>query len=81
MWICLLSHQRSLQKNRRESIETYSGLIQYRVPARNQSKLKSREISFARNALLSNQIILKFYTEHGSDTAVLCAKFENDLTT
>ena len=27
------------------------------------------------------EIVLKFCTEHDSDTAVLCAKFQNDLTT
>ena len=26
-----------------------------------------------------SQFILKFCTEHGSDTAVLCAKFQNDF--
>ena len=36
------------------------------------------EISFAHNLYLSGPIILKFYTEHGSDTAVLCVKFRND---
>ena len=44
-------------------------------------KLKSREILFAHNSLLSWQIVLKFCTEHGSNTAVLCANFENDLST
>ena len=41
-------------------------------------KPKSCEISFARNLFLGYSIILKFCTEHGSDTAVLCAKFQND---
>ena len=45
------------------------------------SKLKSREISFAHNLLPSCQIVSTFYTEHGSATAVLCAKIQNDLTT
>ena len=43
--------------------------------------LKSHEISFAHNLFLSCQIVLKLCTEHGSDTAVLCAKYQNDLTT
>ena len=38
--------------------------------------LKSKKISFA--PYLSGPIISKFCTEHGSDTAVLCAKFRND---
>ena len=44
-----------------------------------QLKLKSRESSFAHDVLLSCQIALKLYTEHGSVTAVLCAKFQNHL--
>ena len=43
-------------------------------------KLKFREILFTHNLLLSYQIILKFCTKHGSITAVLCAKLQNDLT-
>ena len=44
-------------------------------------KIKSREISFNHNLLLIWQIVSKFCTEHGSVTAVFCAKFQNDLTT
>ena len=44
-------------------------------------ELKYHEISFGHNLLLSCQIILKFCTEHGSITAVLCANFQNDLAT
>ena len=44
-------------------------------------KPKSREISFANILFISYPIVLKFCTEHGSDTAVLCAKFQNDWTT
>ena len=40
---------------------------------------KSREISFTHNFLFSCQIILKFCTER--DSTVLCANFQNDLTT
>ena len=39
-------------------------------------KLKSHDISFAHNWSPSCPIILKFCTEHGSDTAVLSAKFQ-----
>ena len=42
--------------------------------------LKSHEILFAHNLFISYLIALKFCTEHGSDTAVLCAKFQNDWT-
>ena len=42
---------------------------------------KSPETLFAHNLFFSSQVILKFYTEHGSATAVLCVKFRNDLIT
>ena len=42
--------------------------------------LKFQEISFVHNIHFSCQIILKICTEDGSDTAVLCTKFQNDLT-
>ena len=44
-------------------------------------KLKSREISFVHNTRFNNPIVLKFGTDHGWITAVLCAKFQNDWTT
>ena len=44
-------------------------------------KLKSREVSFACNLFSSYPIILKFCTEHGNITAMLCAKFQNDCIT
>ena len=56
------------------------GECNIRYPYETHLKLKSREISLAVNLFLSCQIILKFCTEHGNDTAVLCAKFQNDLT-
>ena len=37
--------------------------------------------SFVQKMHFSCQIILKIYTEHGSYTAMLCAKFQNTLTT
>ena len=43
-------------------------------------QLKSREIALAHNLFPSCQIVLKFCTEHGSITAVLCANFQNYLT-
>ena len=38
-------------------------------------ELKSHVILFADNLLLKSPIVLKFCTEHGSDTAMLCTKF------
>ena len=37
------------------------------------------QIPFAHNSFISCQIVLKFCTEHGSVTAMLCTKFQNDL--
>ena len=38
----------------------------------------SRKISFVQDYIRIQLLILKFCTEHGSVTAVLCAKFQND---
>ena len=48
------------------------------VASETHLKLKSREISFTHNSFRGYGIISKFRTEHGSDTAVLCAKFQSD---
>ena len=44
-------------------------------------KLKSRKISFAHNFCRRRWILLKFCREHGSQTAVFCAKFQKDSLT
>ena len=44
-------------------------------------KLRFHENPFVHDIHLSCQIILNFCTEHGSDTAMLCAKFQNDFIT
>ena len=41
-------------------------------------KLKSRDILFVYNIRFNNPIVLKFCTEHGSYTVVLCTKFQDD---
>ena len=56
------------------------GLVQYKPSVRNASYSKSREISYDHNLFLSYSFVLKFCREHGSITAVLCAKFQNDTT-
>ena len=43
--------------------------------------LKSLEILSIHNIHFNYPTIFEFCTEHGSDTAVLCAKFEKDWTT
>ena len=43
-------------------------------------KQKLRKTPFAHNVLHRYSIMLKFWTENGSDTAMLCAKFQNDWT-
>ena len=45
------------------------------------TKLKFRKMSFIHNICYCYLIVLKFCTEHGSITAVLCAKFQNHWTT
>ena len=52
--------------------------IEY-IPSKTDLQLKLYEIAFVHNLLLSCQMVLKFCTEHGSITAVLCAKFQNHL--
>ena len=48
-------------------------------PSQTFAKLNSRETSFARNLHRGCQIVLKFGTDHGSITAMLCAKLPNDV--
>ena len=52
-----------------------------KYPSQTHLKLKSHKISFAYNIHLNNPIVLNFCTEHGSITAMLCAKFHNNWTT
>ena len=47
-------------------------------PVETHLKLKSRVISSVCNIRFNDTIVLTFYTEHDSITAVLCAKFQND---
>ena len=44
-------------------------------------EFKSRERSFVKNIDFGCQTVLKLCTEHGGDTAVICARFQNELTT
>ena len=48
--------------------------------SRTHLKPQSHEISFANNIFPSYSIILKFCTDHDSETSALCAKFQNDWT-
>ena len=50
-------------------------------PSENHLRLKSPEVSFIHITYLRGQIILIFGTEHGSITAMLCAKYRNDWAT
>ena len=50
-------------------------------PSETYLKPKSHKISFAHNILISNLIVLKFCTEHGSDIVLLCAIFQSNWTT
>ena len=42
--------------------------------------IKSREVAFSHKLCGNCPIVLTFCTEHGSDTAMLCAKFQNNWT-
>ena len=42
-------------------------------------KLNFCHILFSHHSFISCQIVFKFCTKHGSDTAMLCAKFQNKL--
>ena len=56
-------------------------LCNMRHPSKTRLGPKSREVSFAHNLSLNYPLVLKFCTEHGSRTAVLCSKFQNNRTT
>ena len=47
-------------------------------PSEAHLKPKSLDIWFYHNLFINYPIVSKFSTEHGSNTAVLCAKFQND---
>ena len=57
------------------TVHDHNGFWGIRYPSETHLKLKSHEISFARNIFRSYLIVLKFCIEHGNDIAVLCAKF------
>ena len=62
-------------------LDVYNGAVcSMRYPAETHLKLKSRKVSFTHNLFRTCPIGLVFRTEHGSDTAVLCAEFQNDWT-
>ena len=50
-------------------------------PSEAHLKLKSRKISFVHNVRFNCPIGLKFCIEYGSDTAVLCVRFQSDRST
>ena len=50
-------------------------LCNMEYPSKMHNKLKSRKVSFPHNLFCSCTSIAKFCTEHGSITAMLCAKF------
>ena len=58
--------------------EAMKGFCNIGYPSENNLNIKPPTISFAHKLSLSLKIVLKFCTEHGSDTAVLCAKLQND---
>ena len=53
-------------------------LCNIEYPSETPLKPKSHKNSFSDNICRSCPVILKFCTEHGRDTAVLCAKFQDN---
>ena len=53
------------------------GCYNMEYPSKNHLKLIKCHLPIT---VFVDHIILKFCTEHGSDTAVLCTKFQNDMT-
>ena len=47
-------------------------------PSETHLKSKSRKISFVHILFINHPIVSIFCTEHGTDSAVLCEKFQND---
>ena len=58
--------------------EAWQGLCDIGYQSETHLEPKSSEISFAINIRFSCPIVSKFCTEHDSDTATLCVKFQND---
>ena len=54
------------------------GVCNIWYPSETHLNPKFREISFAHSIRFSCPIVLTLCTEHGSDTAILCAKFQID---
>ena len=50
--------------------------MQYRISVRNASQTLTSWNYFGRNLFNGCPVVSKFHTKHGSDTAVLCAQFE-----
>ena len=55
--------------------------IQGIPPPEMHNKLKARKNSPVYDIDFSGQIVLEICTEHHNDIAVLCVKFQNNLTT
>ena len=49
-------------------------------PSETHPNHNSREISFIHDFFIAYSIVLCFFAEHGSDTAMLYAKFQTDWT-
>ena len=62
-----------------EASQTSDGWYNIGYLSETHLNLKFCNMSFIQNTHFRSQIILTFCTEHGRDTAMLCAKFQNDL--
>ena len=54
------------------------GCCDIEYPYESHFEITSHEISFNHNLFLSWSVVLESCTEHSSDTAVLCATFQNE---
>ena len=70
-----LKYLSNLKYNRFESTKSTPGVL-YNIGYTSEThlKLRPREISFAHNIRLNNPIVLQFWKEHASITAVLCSR-------
>ena len=73
---------RRLRHNKVRAVYIMRGALHnMRYPSKNNLKPQSRTISFVYNISFNCLFVLKFCREHGSYTAVLCAKVQNDWAT
>ena len=83
--MCVLTVQKNWKKNGINGISlvtrTPEPANNEEIPSQIRIKLKAHNIDFVYYIHVDCPIGLKFCTEHGSDTAVLCGNVQNDWAT